>query len=123
MYDFEYNGLLRIASGPSRYSEQYSREEIEEISATLKAIEQLNERIKSLDKKKRVKMLLHGGEALVWLVESADLRGMPVYVDRKTVYIQMRCGALQPVKPRALGGISNMDGITAEELSFTARFI
>lgn len=121
MYDLELAGLLRVATGPTRYD--YPSEEMEEIGKTIDAIQQLNERVKTLDKKQRIVMLTHGSKKKVWYVESAEIRGNLVYVDLRTVYIQMDCGAIVPIKPRALGGLSNITGISAEELSFIAQFI
>lgn len=121
MYNIELAGLLRIATGSSRYD--YSRAEMQEISETIDAIQHLEERMKTLDMKQRVTMPTHGSRKRVWHVASAEVRGKQIYIDRRTVYTQMACGALAPIKPRALGGLINIDGISAEELSFVARFI
>ena len=115
------NGLLRIATGPSRYD--YSRQEMEEISETIDAIQHLSERIKTLDKKDRITMLTHGGRKKVWHIESGTLRDRQVYVDRSAIYTQMDCGAIERVPLRAGGGLIGITGIRAEELSFLARFI
>jgi hypothetical protein len=121
VYDLELRGLLRIATGPDRYS--YPCSEMEEISATIDAIQQLSERVGTLDKKDRITMLTHGGKKKVWRIESGTLRDRQAYVNKNAVYTEKACGAIEPVPLRAGGGLMGITGISAEELSFLARFI
>lgn len=121
MYDLELRGLLRIATGPQRYD--YPRTEMEEISKTIDAITQLNERIATLSKRDQVVRLTHGDKKKVWHLESAVLRNKAVYADKNTLYTEMNCGAIEVVPLRAGGGLVGITGVSADELSFIARFI
>ena len=121
MYDLEMHSLLKAASGQTTLT--YEQSEMPEIAATIDAVLQLEERVKKLLKKDRVKMPMHGSTRKVWEINSAIIRDRQVFVDSRTLYLQMPCRAITPVRPRAMGGVSNMDSFTAEEVSFIARFV
>ena len=123
MYECALNALIRSNLDLTPTSYRSTADEKKENLETIKALQHLNERLKALGKRKGVRMATHGGTVRAWPLEHATVRDMQVYVGKRRLYLRMPCGALTPFRLRALDGITNSNGVTAQELSFIARFI
>lgn len=123
MYERELDALSRLNLGATTTAHAPTAEEKQENSKSISAIKQLNERLKAIGKRKSDTFETHGGTVKAWALEHATVRSMPVYVGEGALYLQLPCGALQAIKLNALSFFAGPEAVSADELSFIARFI